>query len=160
MLKSWHLLVRSSLLLVTISLGTLFCFFVFMSVLFFVGTCWWDPPCYWWRCLLWHFFIFLFLSVLFFCWYLLVRSSLLLVTMSLVTLCWAVNAQGHGQSLVIEQWQSKDDDNNGNEMVMMAWKIWGQWIEKYLERVARWEQRRRSKGKQELSIRKSENFKF
>ena len=27
--------------------------------------------------------------------------------------------------------------------------------DKYLERVARWEQRRRSRGKQELSIRKS-----
>ena len=33
--------------------------------------------------------------------HLLVRSSLLLVTMSLVTLCWAVNAHGHGQSLVV-----------------------------------------------------------
>ena len=36
--------------------------------------------------------------------HLLVRSSLLFVTMSLVTLCWAVNAQGHGQSLVKKQW--------------------------------------------------------
>ena len=48
----------------------------------------------------------------------------LLVT-DLVTLCWAVKAQGQGQSL---------------------------------ERVARCEQRRRSSGMQELSIRSSDNI--
>ena len=42
----------------------------------------------------------------------------------LVTLCWAVKAQGQGHSL---------------------------------ERVARWEQRRRSSGMQALSIRRSDN---
>ena len=53
---------------------------------------------------------------------LLVRSSLLSVIMSRVTLCWAVKAQGQGHSL---------------------------------DRLARWEHSRRSRGMLELSIRSS-----